>query len=276
MELGTFSKTFTRDRLEEAFAAARAHDLTCVQLSWESAGLQGLPDRVDDELCRRIRDAAAAAGITIAAVSGTFNMIHPDAAERRRGFQRLRQVTGACARLGTSVVTLCTGTRADYLWEFHGDNDTPQAWSEMVAGMVEAAGYAEEFGVDLAFEPEVSNVVDSARKARQLIEEVSSPRLKVVMDGANIFHEGELPLMDDMLREAFELLAADTVLAHGKDLERDGEAGNLATGTGVLNYELYVRLLQEETPGVPLILHGLTEEQVPQSIAHVRSCLSAA
>ena len=274
MELGTFSKTFVRDRVEEAFAATREHDLACVQLSWESTGLPGMPDRVDDALCRRLRDAAAASGISIAAVSGTFNMIHPDAAERRRGLQRLREIIGACSRLGTRVVTLCTGTRADYLWEYHADNDTPQAWREMITGMSEAAGYAEEFGVDLAFEPEVSNVVDSARKARRLIDEIASPRLKVVMDGANIFHAGELPMMDDMLREAFELLAADTVLAHGKDLERDGEAGNLAAGTGVLNYDLYLRLLQEQAPGVPLILHGLTEEQVPQSVAFVRSCMA--
>ena len=32
----------------------------------------------------------------------------------------------------------------------------------------------------------------TARKARQLLDEVQSPRLKVVFDGANIYHRGEL------------------------------------------------------------------------------------
>jgi len=272
VELGIFSKTFPRESLEETFDVVASHGLTCVQFNWETAGLSGMPDSIGDQLCERVSKAAAASGVSIAAVSGTFNIIHPDNAERLRGFQRLRQVIGSCQHLDASVVTLCTGTRnAEYLWGHHPDNDTPQAWDEAVASMVDAAGYAEEFGVDLALEPEVSNVVDSALKARQMIDDVGSPRLNVVMDGANIFHAGELPRMDEMLREAFALLGSNTVLAHGKDLERDGEAGNLAAGTGALNYELYLNLLGEINPNVPLILHGLTEEQVPQSVAFIRS-----
>lgn len=275
MELGIFSKTFQRESLEEAFEAVGSHGLTCVQFNWETAGLSGMPDNISDQLCERVREASIASGVSIAGVSGTFNIIHPDTTQRRRGFQRLRQIIGSCQVLGTSVVTLCTGTRnAEYLWGHHPDNDSPQAWNESVASMAEAAGYAEEFGVDLALEPEVSNVIDSALKARQMIDEVGSPRLNVVMDGANIFHAGELPRMDEMLREAFSLLSSDTVLAHGKDLERDGEAGNLAAGTGALNYPLYLKLLGELRPNVPLILHGLTEEQVSQSVGFIRSHLT--
>ncbi len=274
MELGIFSKTFPRESLEETFEAVASHGLTCVQFNWETAGLSGMPDSIGDQLCERVAKAAAESGVSVAAVSGTFNIIHPDMAERRRGFQRLRQIIGSCQHLGTSVVTLCTGTRnAEYLWGHHPDNDTPQAWDEAVASMREAAGYAEEFGVDLALEPEVSNVVDSALKARRIIDEVGSSRLNVVMDGANIFHEGELPRMDEMLRQAFASLGSDTVLAHGKDLERDGEAGNVAAGTGVLNYPLYLNLLAEVYPNVPFILHGLTEEQAPQSVSFIQSHL---
>ena len=272
MELGIFSKAFQRETVEQTFEAVRGHGLSCVQFNWETAGLPGMPDSISRELCTRVREAAAESGISIAAVSGTFNIIHPHTDERRREFQRLRQIIGSCQHLGTSVVTLCTGTRnADYLWGYHPDNASPQAWKEGVASLKEAAGYAEEFCVDLALEPEISNVVDSAVKARHMLDEVGSPRLNIVMDGANIFHEGELPRMDEMLREAFALLGTDTVLAHGKDLERDGEAGNLAAGTGALNYELYLNLLETLDPGVPLILHGLAEEQVAQSVAFIRS-----
>ncbi len=274
MELGIFSKTFPRESLEETFEAVASHGLTCVQFNWETAGSSSMPDNVSDQLCERVRRISATTGVSVAAVSGTFNIIHPDAAERRRGFQRLRQIIGSCRHLGTSVVTLCPGTlNPEYLWGHHPDNDSPQAWDEAVESLVEAADYAEEFGVNLALEPEVSNVVDSALKARQMIDEVGSPRLNVVMDGANIFHAEELPRMDEMLREAFALLGSNTVLAHGKDLERDGEAGNLAAGTGALNYELYVSLLGELHPNVPLILHGLTEEQVSQSVSFIRSHL---
>ena len=58
--------------------------------------------------------------------------------------------------------------------------------------MREALQIADEHRVTLGVEPEVSNVVDSARKARRLLDEMQSPRLKIIMDVANLFHAGYL------------------------------------------------------------------------------------
>ena len=76
----------------------------------------------------------------------------------------------------------------------------------MIACVREAVEIARQAGVTLAFEPEVSNVVDSAAKARQLLDEIGSPHLKVTMDAANLFHAGELPRMAEILESAFALL----------------------------------------------------------------------
>jgi sugar phosphate isomerase/epimerase len=50
------------------------------------------------------------------------------------------------------------------MWRRHPDNDAPDAWNDLLHTMEEALTLTEETGVTLAFEPEVSNVVDSARK----------------------------------------------------------------------------------------------------------------
>ena len=50
--------------------------------------------------------------------------------------------------------------------------------------------------------------------------------------------------MHDILGEAFDLLGPDIVLAHAKDLNRDGDAGDMAAGTGVLDYDFYLSQLQ--------------------------------
>ncbi|MGA1199953.1 MAG: TIM barrel protein, partial [Candidatus Latescibacterota bacterium] len=139
----------------------------------------------------------------------------------------------------------------------------PEAWRDLVVSMSQAAEIAEANNVVMAFEPEVANTVDSAKKARQLIDEVGSDRIKVVIDGANIYHKGELAKMHDMLDEAFDLLAEDIVHAHAKDLDHDGEAGKLAAGTGVLDYEYYMNLLDKIGFDGPMVLHGLDESQVP-------------
>src|SRR5262249_50807603 len=161
------------------------------------------------------RQALAERDIHMAAVSGTFNMIHPDSQERQDGLSRLRVLALACRAMGTSIITLCTGTRDPHdMWRRHPDNDSPDAWHDLVASLRTALDLTEQSGVTLAFEPEVSNVVDSARKGRRLLDELGSPRLKVVMDAANLFHAGDLARMHGVLDEAFNLLGNDIVLAH--------------------------------------------------------------
>lgn len=275
MEIGIFTKTFVRPTLEEVLDALRQHGFKSVQFNMESAGGLPMPDCLELDLCDLIRGEMAARGMAMAAVSGTFNIIHPDPQERDRGFQRLRQLAAACARLGTSLITFSTGTRnSEYMWGHHPENASSGAWADMLDSMGEAVQIAAQHDVTLVFEPEVSNVVDSAQKARSLLDEIQSPHLKVVIDGANLFHAGELPRMREILDEAFDLLGADIALAHAKDLVQDGDAGNQAAGTGVLDYDHYVGLLRAAGFDGTLILHSLEEEQVRQSLAFLQAKLA--
>jgi len=240
-------------------------------------GLEPMPERIEPNLCERIRREMFARDITMAAVTGTFNMAHPDPAHRRDGLARLQTLASACNRLDTAIITLCTGTRdPDNMWRRHPDNDSRPAWADLLQTMEAALQIAEDAGITLAFEPEVSNVVDSARKGRLLLDTLRSPRLKVVMDSANIFHKGELPRMAGILEEAFSLLGPDIALAHAKDLRRDGEAGQEAAGTGLLDYDHYVSLLRAAHYEGPLVLHGLAESQVDQAVAFLRAKLAVA
>lgn len=275
MEIGIFAKTFARPTLATTLDAVVSHRLHSVQFNLACAGLPSMPDQIDPALVAIIRRDMEARQITMAAISGTFNMIHPDLEQRRAGLRRLRELAAACAGLGTRIITLSTGTRdPENMWRRHPDNDTAAAWTDLVVAMGEAVTIAGEYGVTLAFEPEVSNVIDSAQKGRRLLDELVSPHLKVVIDGANLFHAGELPRMHAILDEAFDLLSPDIVLAHAKDLSRDGEAGHEAAGQGVLDYDHYLSLLQRIGYHGPLILHGLTENQVDEAVAFLRGKLA--
>lgn len=276
MEIGIFAKTFVRPTLAATLEAVAGHGIGAVQFNMTCAGLPSMPDQIDPALAAAIRHEMESRSITMAAVSGTFNMIHPDPEQRRAGLRRLRELAAACVGLGTNLITLSTGTRdPDNMWRRHPDNDTPAAWADLVAAMGEAVSTAGEYGVTLAFEPEVSNVIDSARKGRRLLDELASPHLKVVIDGANLFHAGELPRMHAILDEAFDLLGRDIVLAHAKDLSRDGEAGQEAAGQGVLDYDHYLSLLRGIGYNGPLILHGLAESQVAGAVAFLQGKLAS-
>jgi sugar phosphate isomerase/epimerase len=271
LHIGIMAKTFVRPTLEGILDEIIDQGIYSVQFSLSCAGLLELPGHIDPGLADRIKLEMDNRGIEMAAVCGLYNMIHPDEARRGEGLRRLRVLAAACERLGTSVIALCTGTRdPNNMWRRHPGNDSPEAWQDLVDSMHEALEIAERYKVTLAFEPEVSNVVDSAVKGRRLLDEMDSPHLKVVMDPANIFHRGELPYMREKIDEAFSLLGEDTVIAHAKDLDRDGEAGHLAAGQGLLDYDHYLSLLSEVDLDVPLILHGLDEEQVGGCVTFLR------
>jgi sugar phosphate isomerase/epimerase len=264
IRIGILLGTFGHGTLEARLDGVKACGLDCVQVSLDCAGLPDMPEKIPPEVGGRIRRAAADRGITIASAQGTFNMCHPDAERRRDGLRQLRVLAEACSQLGTSTIHICTGTRdRASMWRRHRDNDLPASWRDMAACVREATDIARQSRIVLAFEPEVNNIVDSAKKARRLLDEIGSPFLKVTMDAANLFHAGELSRMKEILDEAFALIGNDVVLAHAKDLDHDGDAGHLPAGRGKLDYDRYVSLLHGcGFPG-PLLLHGLSEAQVP-------------
>jgi sugar phosphate isomerase/epimerase len=269
--------TFTTGTLEARLDAVKAHGLPCIQMSMTCAGLPEMPDEIPPELPDRMRRQASARGIAIASLTGTFNMCHPDAEHRRMGLRRLRILAEACPRIGTSFIHVCTGTRnPSSMWRPHPENGSAESWRDMAACIREATDIARQANVVLAFEPEVSNVVDSARKARRLLDEIGSPHLKVTMDPANLFHAGELPRMAEIMDEAFALVGKDIVLCHAKDLDHDGEAGHKPAGHGVLDYNRYMSLLRQYRFRGPILLHGLTVEQVPGCLKFVRAKLASA
>jgi sugar phosphate isomerase/epimerase len=269
MRPGIFAKTFSRPSLEEVLAAVAAHGIDAVQFNLSLAGGPTLPRQIAPELATRIATAARLWGLEMAAVSGTYNMAHPDPAVRSAGADALAELIARARLLDTTVVTLCTGSRDPLdMWRWHPDNGSRDAWRDALTSIGSALEVAERHGVTLAFEPERNNVVDSARAGRRLLAELRSPALKVLLDAANLIQPGQLGSQRAALEEAFDLLGGYVVLAHAKDLLPDGRV--TAAGCGGLDYDLYLGLLDRAGYRGPLLLHGLAESEVAAAVAFLR------
>lgn len=264
--------TYTTGTLESRLDEAKAHGFECVQLGLSCAGLPDMPDEIPAHLPATFHAATKSRNLKFASIQALFNMAHPDPAHRQSGLRRLRLITEAFPNL---PVHIATGTRnTQSMWRHHPDNRIPEAWRNMLATVREATRIAAATNSILAFEPEINNIADTARRSLRLLDEVASPHLKVTLDPANLFPTGTLPRMKEILTEAFELLGKDMVLAHAKDLDHDGDAGHKAAGEGLLDYNLYVSLLRKYNYTGPFLLHGLTKAQVPTSLAFLKSKLS--
>ena len=274
MEVGIFARTFEASTLAGVLDAVAAHHIHHIQLNTSCMGLSDMPDGLDSAACKRARQEIDVRNIKVASLSATYNMIHPDLGVRAQGMRRLKVLASRAAELGTDLLTLCTGTRnLDNMWADHPQNSSSEAWSDLLAVMEEAIVLAEEHNVRLGIEPEVSNVVSSPKKARDLLDTMRSDKVTIVMDGANVFPRGTIHRQHEILDEAFDLLGDHIALAHAKDLSRDGEAGHEAAGTGLLDYDHYLQLLHHSGYRGAIVLHSLTPEQVPGCVRFLQEKL---
>jgi len=270
MRVGIFARTFDEPTLDGVLNAAASHDIDLIHFNFRCAGLESLPKVINDTLCDQIRVAFEQRQLNMLAISATYNVIDPDRQQRYLLTQRACGLIERARDLGTNFVTLCTGTRdAENMWQAHPDNDSPEAWREMIATLEKLIPAAEAHGVTLGIEPEKANVVNSALKARRLLDQLQTENLKIVIDGANLFKPDDLTNMSNVLTEAFDLLGPDIAMAHAKDITVDRTIKQQAAGTGQLDWKTYFQCLQQSGYDGPIVLHNLAPSQVDQSIRFV-------
>ena len=205
---------------EMGFESVQFSFASIVESGYEARGDWEIPPAIAPETVRLVRGCARRYGLEIVAVNGTYNMAHPDAEVRQEGARRFAVLAQAAAELGASMVSLCTGTRnRDSLWQVSPENDSAQAWHDMLEGVEQLLPQASALGLALGVEVEASNVVNTARRARDLLDACGSDALKIILDCANLFHAGKAHprFVRETIGEAFALLGGDIALAHGKE-----------------------------------------------------------
>ena len=264
LEVGIFSRTWRRPSLEDVLDAAAGHGFRAIHFNFASAGLPSLPDAIDPDVCASIRAAFEARGMVMVGVSGTYNPIHPDEVRRAAETERARRLILAAPSLGTRFVSLSTGTRdPNDMWRDHPRNGHPSARRDLRNTLEVLIRAADEAGVDLGIEPEHRNVVASATDAARLLAEMRTPRLRIILDAANLVAVAAPERQRDVLAQAFDLLAPHTAVLHAKDTALDGS--HVAAGSGFLDYPFLFEMIGRHRLDVPVIIHDALENDVARA-----------
>jgi sugar phosphate isomerase/epimerase len=255
-----FTRTYPITNTADVLSAVAQDGYAGVQFNLLSAGLASLPEILPDGLAEEVANFARSNGLLIAALSGTYNMAHPDRTVRLASRVGFANVVKAAHRMGAPVVTLCTGSRnGSDMWKHHPDNDTPAAWHDLRAELDYALGLAGATGVKLAVEPEPGNVICDATTARRLLDEVASPHLGIVLDAANLLSPDNLTHQRTVISHAVELLSDSILLAHAKDIDASGQV--VAAGDGAVDLSAFVAALRSASYDGALIGHGFSAEK---------------
>lgn len=262
LELGVFARVFPPGEPDQVARSIRAAGFTVTQLNLSAVGRPTLDDTLTADDSRRIGLAFRREGVRIWGLSGTFNAIDPDLGRREDATRRCVKVIERAPDIGAEVVTLCTGTRdPENMWRAHPDNDSPEAFRDLLDTLGRLIPAAAAAGVKLGIEPETGNVIKNAPMARRLLDELGTDQLAIVLDPANLLTPETAPDQEEILSEAFELLGEPTAAVHAKDVVASGYS---APGAGVMDYDLVMRLHAALPHAVPVIAQDLTADDAPR------------
>lgn len=267
VKLGIYSGVYSGLPLEEAATRIKAHGFTSVLTNYVFADVRFDPLAPDWKAAERIVDCLNRHGLRIAAIFGYYNVVDPDPAKRRRGESRMDVFMANWKRLGCPVISTETGTlNPKSEWLDSPENDTEATYLLCRSAFQKLARKAEKTGAVISIEPYWRNVIGTIDRAERLFREVNSPGLKLVMDPCNYFRKQDLPRMRPMLEDMFKRLGRRIVVAHAKDVKAAAEGTDLpASGRGVLDYPLYLRLLAELDRPMDLIVEHLMLDDVPRA-----------
>ena len=162
----------------------------------------------------------------------------------RRQLQHARIVNAHCVGF---AITTDRGTPA--MW-------SQETWKRCIRSVKELAREAEQTEMNIAAHPHIMSPLMSTERYQQLLEEVDSPRLKVLLDPVNLTWPQRFYQNGDMILELFDTLGDAIVAVHAKDMTMSGVKSQgeflsvvniqeAVPGTGQLDYPQLLRSLSK-------------------------------
>ena len=235
---------------------------------WKYNGRSDVSD-LTAERCKGIAESYRSAGVAIHSIGVYTNLIHPDEDERRANlayFEAMMKIGGV---MGVRTFITEAG-------HYHSEEPAPrvplhfqeEVWKQMVATGKELAKLADAHNATVLVEPFFRGFFASAKRTRLFLEEVDSPRIRALLDPANLLELNDLEEMFDQLGPWIDCL-------HAKDRKLHVDRG-VPAGQGDLDYPRFVTLAAERTPKAPLILEYVGPDDYKQALAHLDDAMHRA
>jgi len=260
-------------------------DVACRAASLGFAGVSlGFDHRWSDAELLDIRAAFDEQGIHIVELRCYCNFITPRDGEARRNAERLGRALSAGAILNCDRAVTYAGSRShdpDQPFAAHPDNWSDSTWELLVHRTWALLERTEDLGTQLCFEPNPATTLNSLESLSDLCADMSSSRVRIVLDPAAIFTAQAAANSRVALAEIFSALA-DTISAARATDVGVAEAGreHLSTevplGQGLLDYATYLQLVAALERDTPVIVKAQPSDAAYQQVLRfVRGAMPA-
>lgn len=251
MDVGAVSRSFPQLSNKETaqFLAKEGFKWTELCFSqtdsnyWVYNGRSNL-ETLTNKKSKEIIDIYQDHGIEVAAIGVFTNLLEQDEKEAEENlayFERLMEIAS------TNNIPYVS-TECGFIPGKRGINaDTYESAFDLFKDRLgQLVQKAEKYHVSIALEPCVLDIIPSAKRTVDLIEQIGSSHLKVLLDPANL-------IANHSEEDMFHYLSTHIAYFHGKD-RKVNDAYGRAIGDGDINWPLFFQLYHQYTEGIPFIM----------------------
>lgn len=222
------------------------------------------PGSISPGLANAIGEQFDKHGVSISVLGCYVHLYERNEELRRANVNRFKELLRYAKFFGAPMVAAETGRN-------EGGDYTDRDWSVMKATLEELVEEAEKWGVFVGLEAANGHLVGTAPELARMLAEVPSSNIGVVIDPGNLLTAENFARQDEVIMQAFELLGDRIIAAHAKDriLLENGGLATVTAGLGGMNYELYMKLLNQYKPQVHIIMEEAKEHQMAKSKAYI-------
>lgn len=265
----------------------RAHDIKCteisdlihkigqyklkhIQLAPTKSFPQDVPNHLslNPEFAERCGRSLKQAGIQIEVLGCYINMVHPDEVKRTAALESFKLHVRLASQLGAKLVGTETGSLGQGYCE---ENFTEAAFTSVIDATKELVSEAERHNVIVGIEAGINHPLHTAQLAHQLVQEVNSDHLKIILDCANLMTVNNYEQQNQIIEDALTLLEPHITVIHLKDfIVNNGKIEIVPVGKGILNFDPILKFMKYKKPHLRGLIESTPESDLADSIAFLQ------
>ena len=259
IKTGVVSRSFTEWTNEQVADFMKENGFPTTELCltgtdsnyWVYNGTSDLSDLTDErfaEICKIYRDR----GIEIVSLGVFTNLIEPDDEKRDVNLAYFKRHIELAGKNGIPFVS----TECGFDPEHRGVRTTcyESAIDRIKDSLSILLEECDRWNVDIALETCVIDVIPSAKRAKDIINQIGHPRLKILLDPANL-------IANSSEEDMYFYLSDRVAYFHGKDRMVNDVKGRVV-GDGEIDWVKFLKLYHEKNEGAAFILEYVNKDNV--------------
>ncbi|MBS6646230.1 MAG: sugar phosphate isomerase/epimerase [Clostridiaceae bacterium] len=271
MQLGIRLHDTEPGTLEERLVMAKEQGFTCVHLALSKTITEHSvkPAALTPGFAMHLKKIFTRHDMDIAVLGCYLNLANPDEKALKEIQEAYLAHVRFAAQLGCGVVGTETGApNTSYTYEEACKSE--EALHIFIKNLRPVVECAEKMGVLVAIEPVWCHIVYNSKRALQVLKEINSPNLRIILDPVNLLSSENYTDYEKVIEEAVEDLGDYVEVMHMKDFRfENGRVVSVAAGTGVMNYDKLLGFLKAKKP----YIHATLEDTTPDNAAAAREFL---